>query len=54
LSNHFKYLLVFDQVWILLVSYLGGVNPNKKVTTEVREIDIYFTPNPEKLGYSDK
>ncbi|MCP2729005.1 flagellar assembly protein H [Limnofasciculus baicalensis] len=30
---------------------LGGVNPNKKVPAEVREIDIYFTPNPEKSGY---
>ncbi len=35
------------------LSYIGGVNLDKRVPAEVREIDIYFTPNPEKPGYSD-
>ena len=32
---------------------IGGVNPDQKVPAEVRKIDIYFTPNPEKPGYSE-
>jgi hypothetical protein len=35
------------------LGYIGGVNPNKKVAAEVREIDIYFTPNPDKPEYSE-
>ncbi len=35
------------------LGYLGGVNPNQKVPAEVREIDIYFTPNPEKSGFDE-
>jgi hypothetical protein len=35
------------------LSTIGGVNPNQKVPAEVREIDIYFTPNPEKSGFNE-
>ncbi|HBB36184.1 MAG TPA: flagellar assembly protein H [Cyanobacteria bacterium UBA8803] len=35
------------------LSYIGGVNPAKPVASEVREIDIYFTPNPAKSGYGE-
>jgi hypothetical protein len=29
-----------------LLSTIGKVTPAKKVSAEVREIDIYFEPNP--------
>ncbi|MCP2730463.1 flagellar assembly protein H [Limnofasciculus baicalensis] len=35
------------------LGYIGGVNPAKPVASEVREIDVYFTPNPDKSGYSE-
>ena len=36
-----------------ILGSIGGINTNKKVAAEVREIDVYFTPNPEKPGYSE-
>ena len=35
------------------LGYIGAVNPDQKVPAEVREIDIYFTPNPDRSGYSE-
>ncbi|HBE18802.1 MAG TPA: flagellar assembly protein H, partial [Cyanobacteria bacterium UBA11159] len=33
------------------LSYIGGVTLNKRVSAEVREIDVYFMPDPDKPGY---
>ncbi|HBR73758.1 MAG TPA: flagellar assembly protein H, partial [Cyanobacteria bacterium UBA11159] len=35
------------------LSYLGGVTPAKQVPAEIRSIDIYFTPNPEKPCFAE-
>ena len=35
-----------------LLSPLGTVNIGREVTSEVREVDIYFTPNTTSPAYS--
>ena len=37
-----------------LLSPLGTVNPGREVSSEVRQIDVYFTPNSPSDEYSQK